>query len=170
MWFYSDLSKQVCQLSFDRVTHQASRVTIILQYQDNNLFVQLITAKGHKLKVHLKHFSNWPKGGAQANTKIFSTPALQSGTVDCVKLSRKCCAHTYSVLLWPCELHNKMHSVFISSKTLLLCFVLYRPTEEDNAQFRALEVLMLDDNKLSSTVFSSLTNLKRSRCGLMFST
>ncbi|XP_040907987.1 X-ray radiation resistance-associated protein 1 [Toxotes jaculatrix] len=35
------------------------------------------------------------------------------------------------------------------------------PAKEEDTQFRALEVLMLDDNKLSSGVFSSLTNLKR---------
>lgn len=39
---------------------------------------------------------------------------------------------------------------------------LHRPDKEEDAQFEALEVLMLDDNKLSSGVFSSLTNLKRS--------
>ncbi|XP_044078939.1 X-ray radiation resistance-associated protein 1 isoform X2 [Siniperca chuatsi] len=33
--------------------------------------------------------------------------------------------------------------------------------EEGDTQFKALEVLMLDDNKLSSGVFNSLTNLKR---------
>ncbi|XP_070774133.1 X-ray radiation resistance-associated protein 1 [Enoplosus armatus] len=33
--------------------------------------------------------------------------------------------------------------------------------EEEDAQYKALEVLMLDDNKLSSGVFNSLTNLKR---------
>lgn len=62
-----------------------------------------------------------------------------------------------------------MHSSHIIIK-MLLCIVLYRLAEEETAQFRALEVLMLDDNKLSSGVFSSLTNLKRSRCGLMFPT
>ncbi|XP_074528730.1 X-ray radiation resistance-associated protein 1 [Halichoeres trimaculatus] len=35
------------------------------------------------------------------------------------------------------------------------------PATEEDTQFRALEVLMLDDNKLSSAVFSSLKNLKR---------
>ncbi|XP_071373094.1 X-ray radiation resistance-associated protein 1 [Centroberyx affinis] len=35
------------------------------------------------------------------------------------------------------------------------------PTTEEDTQFRALEVLMLDDNKLSSGVFSSLANLRR---------
>ncbi|XP_071317002.1 X-ray radiation resistance-associated protein 1 isoform X2 [Trachinotus anak] len=35
------------------------------------------------------------------------------------------------------------------------------PDEEEETQFRALEILMLDDNKLSSGVFSSLANLKR---------
>lgn len=40
--------------------------------------------------------------------------------------------------------------------------------EGDNTQFKALEVLVLDDNKLSSGVFNSLKNLKRSSCGLKF--
>ncbi|XP_028277989.1 X-ray radiation resistance-associated protein 1 [Parambassis ranga] len=35
------------------------------------------------------------------------------------------------------------------------------PAEEEVSHFKALEVLMLDDNKLSSAVFNSLTNLKR---------
>ncbi|XP_026184966.1 X-ray radiation resistance-associated protein 1 [Mastacembelus armatus] len=35
------------------------------------------------------------------------------------------------------------------------------PDPEEDTQFRALEVLMLDDNRLSSGVFSSLKNLKR---------
>ncbi|XP_022618418.1 X-ray radiation resistance-associated protein 1 [Seriola dumerili] len=35
------------------------------------------------------------------------------------------------------------------------------PAKEEDTHFRALEILMLDDNKLSSGVFSSLTNLKR---------
>ncbi|XP_029304202.1 X-ray radiation resistance-associated protein 1 isoform X2 [Cottoperca gobio] len=35
------------------------------------------------------------------------------------------------------------------------------PATEEDAPFKALEVLMLDDNKLSSGVFSSLSNLKR---------
>ncbi|XP_069002626.1 X-ray radiation resistance-associated protein 1 isoform X1 [Embiotoca jacksoni] len=35
------------------------------------------------------------------------------------------------------------------------------PAEEGDTQFKALEALMLDDNKLSSGVFSSLINLKR---------
>ncbi|XP_038565043.1 X-ray radiation resistance-associated protein 1 isoform X1 [Micropterus salmoides] len=35
------------------------------------------------------------------------------------------------------------------------------PAEEADMAFKALEVLMLDDNKLSSEVFNSLTNLKR---------
>ncbi|KAM4620332.1 X-ray radiation resistance-associated protein 1 [Polymixia lowei] len=35
--------------------------------------------------------------------------------------------------------------------------------KEEGAHFRALEVLMLDDNKLSSGVFSSLANLRRLR-------
>ncbi|XP_076025159.1 X-ray radiation resistance-associated protein 1 [Genypterus blacodes] len=38
------------------------------------------------------------------------------------------------------------------------------PVKEEDAQFRALEVLMLDDNKLSSDVFVSLSNLKRLQC------
>ncbi|XP_072230531.1 X-ray radiation resistance-associated protein 1 [Leuresthes tenuis] len=42
------------------------------------------------------------------------------------------------------------------------------PTAEDDKGFEALEVLMLDDNKLSSGVFHSLKNLKRSYCDLMF--
>lgn len=62
-----------------------------------------------------------------------------------------------------------MLSVFIISK-MLLYFVLYRLAKEESAQFSALEVLMLDDNKLSSGVFNSLTNLKRSRYALMFPT
>ncbi|XP_062414086.1 X-ray radiation resistance-associated protein 1 isoform X2 [Pungitius pungitius] len=36
-----------------------------------------------------------------------------------------------------------------------------RPDREDDTTFKALEVLMLDDNKLSSGVFNSLANLKR---------
>ncbi|KAM9348900.1 X-ray radiation resistance-associated protein 1 [Symphorus nematophorus] len=35
------------------------------------------------------------------------------------------------------------------------------PANEEDTQFKALEVLMLDDNKLSSGVFNCLTNLKR---------
>ncbi|KAM7374265.1 hypothetical protein PAMP_006933 [Pampus punctatissimus] len=35
------------------------------------------------------------------------------------------------------------------------------PVKEEDTQFKALEVLMLDDNKLSSGVFNSLANLKR---------
>ncbi|XP_034745050.1 X-ray radiation resistance-associated protein 1 isoform X1 [Etheostoma cragini] len=35
------------------------------------------------------------------------------------------------------------------------------PAKEEDTQFKALEVLMLDDNKLSSGVFNSLANLKR---------
>ncbi|XP_068457490.1 X-ray radiation resistance-associated protein 1 [Clinocottus analis] len=36
-----------------------------------------------------------------------------------------------------------------------------QPAKEDDPEFRALEVLMLDDNKLSSGVFNSLRNLQR---------
>ncbi|XP_028451861.1 X-ray radiation resistance-associated protein 1 isoform X3 [Perca flavescens] len=36
-----------------------------------------------------------------------------------------------------------------------------QPAKEEDTQFKALEVLMLDDNKLSSGVFNSLANLKR---------
>ncbi|XP_031724990.1 X-ray radiation resistance-associated protein 1 isoform X1 [Anarrhichthys ocellatus] len=36
-----------------------------------------------------------------------------------------------------------------------------QPAKEDDTEFKALEVLMLDDNKLSSGVFNSLANLKR---------
>ncbi|XP_030603145.1 X-ray radiation resistance-associated protein 1 isoform X2 [Archocentrus centrarchus] len=36
-----------------------------------------------------------------------------------------------------------------------------QPAKEEQTYFRALEVLMLDDNKLSSGVFNSLRNLKR---------
>ncbi|XP_075876663.1 X-ray radiation resistance-associated protein 1 isoform X2 [Nelusetta ayraudi] len=36
-----------------------------------------------------------------------------------------------------------------------------QPFDEENTSFRALEVLLLDDNKLSSEVFNSLKNLKR---------
>lgn len=46
--------------------------------------------------------------------------------------------------------------------TVLLFFCSSRPAEEADMAFKALEVLMLDDNKLSSEVFNSLTNLKRS--------
>uniref|UniRef100_A0AAQ4PRM8 X-ray radiation resistance associated 1 n=2 Tax=Gasterosteus aculeatus aculeatus TaxID=481459 RepID=A0AAQ4PRM8_GASAC len=38
-----------------------------------------------------------------------------------------------------------------------------QPDGEDDTTFKALEVLMLDDNKLSSGVFVSLANLKRRR-------
>lgn len=44
----------------------------------------------------------------------------------------------------------------------LYCFSWCRPAKEEDTQFKALEVLMLDDNKLSSGVFNSLANLKRS--------
>lgn len=44
---------------------------------------------------------------------------------------------------------------------------LSRSAEEDDTQFRALEVLMLDDNRLTSGVFNSLTNLNRSQCGFL---
>lgn len=37
-----------------------------------------------------------------------------------------------------------------------------RQFDKENTAFRALEVLSLDDNKLSSEVFNSLVNLKRS--------
>ncbi|KAF3706454.1 X-ray radiation resistance-associated protein 1 [Channa argus] len=43
----------------------------------------------------------------------------------------------------------------------LQCLLPELPATEDTL-FSALEVLMLDDNKLSSEVFGSLTNLKRS--------
>ncbi|XP_073335724.1 X-ray radiation resistance-associated protein 1 [Pagrus major] len=36
-----------------------------------------------------------------------------------------------------------------------------QPPAKEDTQFKALEVLLLDDNKLSSEVFNSLTNLKR---------
>ncbi|XP_068572560.1 X-ray radiation resistance-associated protein 1 isoform X2 [Cebidichthys violaceus] len=36
-----------------------------------------------------------------------------------------------------------------------------QPAKEDDTELKALEVLMLDDNKLSSGVFNSLANLKR---------
>ncbi|XP_054481677.1 X-ray radiation resistance-associated protein 1 [Anoplopoma fimbria] len=36
-----------------------------------------------------------------------------------------------------------------------------QPDKEDDTEFKALEVLMLDDNKLSSGVFNSLANLKK---------
>ncbi|XP_040036816.2 X-ray radiation resistance-associated protein 1 [Gasterosteus aculeatus] len=39
-----------------------------------------------------------------------------------------------------------------------------QPDGEDDTTFKALEVLMLDDNKLSSGVFVSLANLKRLKC------
>ena len=39
---------------------------------------------------------------------------------------------------------------------------LCRPSEGTDEQFEDLEVLMLDDNKLSSGVFHSLANFKRS--------
>ncbi|KAG7236714.1 hypothetical protein INR49_000608 [Caranx melampygus] len=42
------------------------------------------------------------------------------------------------------------------------------PAEEDDTQFRALEVLMLDDNKLTSGVFNSLTNLNRRTTFVMY--
>lgn len=45
---------------------------------------------------------------------------------------------------------------------------LSRPSDEENTSFRALEVLLLDDNKLSSEVFNSLKNLKRSLCYYCF--
>lgn len=50
----------------------------------------------------------------------------------------------------------------------LLFFLSRAAQEEDDTQFKALEVLVLDDNKLSSGVFNSLKNLKRSSCGLKF--
>lgn len=53
-------------------------------------------------------------------------------------------------------------SVVISCAFFLIC--LSRPFDEENTSFRALEVLLLDDNKLSSDVFNSLKNLKRSLC------
>ncbi|XP_029375677.1 X-ray radiation resistance-associated protein 1-like [Echeneis naucrates] len=37
-----------------------------------------------------------------------------------------------------------------------------RPAKEDDTRFRALEILMLDDNKLSSGVLNSVKNLNRS--------
>ncbi|XP_076606914.1 X-ray radiation resistance-associated protein 1 isoform X2 [Chaetodon auriga] len=38
------------------------------------------------------------------------------------------------------------------------------PPEEEHTRFKALEVLVLDDNRLSSEVFNSLANLKRLKC------
>lgn len=37
----------------------------------------------------------------------------------------------------------------------------YRSTSNEDENFKSLEVLMLDDNKLSSEVFNKLANLKR---------
>ncbi|XP_037604365.1 X-ray radiation resistance-associated protein 1 [Sebastes umbrosus] len=39
-----------------------------------------------------------------------------------------------------------------------------QPATEEDTQFKALEVLMLDDNKLTSGAFNSLANLKRLKC------
>ncbi|XP_070839329.1 X-ray radiation resistance-associated protein 1 [Chaetodon trifascialis] len=38
------------------------------------------------------------------------------------------------------------------------------PAEEEHTRFKALEVLLLDNNRLSSEVFNSLANLKRLKC------
>lgn len=47
----------------------------------------------------------------------------------------------------------------VLNKVSVLCF---RSTEDDDRRFKCLEVLMLDDNKLSSEVFNSLSKLQRS--------
>lgn len=53
--------------------------------------------------------------------------------------------------------------------TVVLFFSFCRGlAKEEDTQFRALEVLMLDENKLSSGVFSSLKNLKRLFCGFLY--
>lgn len=43
-------------------------------------------------------------------------------------------------------------------------FLFLYPFNRENTSFRALEVLLLDDNKLSSEAFHSLKNLKRFLC------
>lgn len=53
---------------------------------------------------------------------------------------------------------------FRGNKLCIFLICLSRPFDEENTSFRALEVLLLDDNKLSSEVFNSLKNLKRSLC------
>lgn len=57
-------------------------------------------------------------------------------------------------------------NVFVKIIVLFFPFLsfFFRPGEEGAKQFEALEVLMLDNNKLTSKVFYSLTNLTKYLC------
>lgn len=59
--------------------------------------------------------------------------------------------------------NTKSHfTLIVSSHTFSISSFTCRPAKDEDTCFQALEVLMLDDNELTSGVFSSLKNLTRS--------
>lgn len=101
----------------------------------------------------------------EANAMTFDIPAPQPGIYTVYIQYRwvqrgdhTCCRVCY------CNFTNVFLSVVLHEvgELFFSSFLLYRPATEEDTQFKALEVLMLDDNKLTSGAFNSLANLKRS--------